>query len=307
MYPEGPNPSKVQSQSFIGEGDASLPLVLLHDGGGTTFGYWMLDSLNRDVWAVHNPRFWTGQPWDGGVNEMARHYITLLRNEGIHGAILLGGWSLGGYLSVTMARMLAQDGSTDITIKGLLLIDSPYHVPWAGKEDPYAGHSNPLMENLPPLVQTAFDQCEAMLKPWAVPSWDSPVFNGEDMQLTAAGQRFQLKCGTILYKPIMGNWITVDRQMHPPKQIVSGFAPPPAVMLRCTRRKEVADGTSKPCRIDAFRDDPLLGWEQNYPSFIKVVLELDSDHYGIFDKYDGKHVSGGVPLMCTNLLTTTRM
>lgn len=304
MYPDGPNPSQVQSRPFDEQKDSSkssLPLVLLHDGGGTTFGYWMLDNLDRDVWAIHNPHFWNGQPWEGGVNEMARHYIGLLQNEAIRGPILLGGWSLGGYLAVTMARMLAQDWSTGITVAGLLLIDSPYHIPWAekGDSDDHDGPSEPLMVNLPPLVQKAFDHCEVMLKPWTVPSWDSPAFNGEDVQLTTGGESFRVKGGTILYKPFMGSWATIDRPVKPANhQTADTCTPPPAVMLRCTRRKEVADGTTKPYRIDTFRDDPLLGWEQRYPSFIKAVLELDSDHYGIFNKYNGKHVRADASLMC---------
>ncbi|RYP76038.1 hypothetical protein DL769_003695 [Monosporascus sp. CRB-8-3] len=151
----------------------------------------------------------------------------------IHGAILLGGWSLGWYLSVAMAHMLAQDRSTDITVAGLLLIDSPYHTLWAEKGDSYDEHSKPPMVNVPPLCK-------------------SPLYNDEDIQLTTRSGCFRVKRGTILYKPTTGNWI---------------------------RRQ-----------TDEFRDDPLLGWEQSYLSFIKAVLELDSDHYGIFNKYNRKHM-----------------
>lgn len=67
------------------------PLVLIHDGGGTVFGYFGLGSLGRKVWAIHNPRFATAEPWEGGIEEMADHYIKLMERAGIRGSILLGG------------------------------------------------------------------------------------------------------------------------------------------------------------------------------------------------------------------------
>lgn len=67
------------------------PLILIHDGGGTTFGYFSLGSLHRDVWAIHNPHFFTAEPWEGGMEEMARYYIGLIESAGIEGSVLLGG------------------------------------------------------------------------------------------------------------------------------------------------------------------------------------------------------------------------
>lgn len=306
MHPKGPNPTKVQSRPLKGSRKSSVPLVLIHDGGGTTFGFWMLGSLYRDVWAVHNPQFWSGKPWAGGIDEMARHYIDLLRATGIHGTIMLGGWSLGGYISMAMARILAEEDTRkgdSIKVVGLLLIDSPYHIPWdaAGPDgDARSGvqrqqHSQPSVEDLPPLVATAFEQCENMLRSWALPAWPRPACQGADVEVTADGRRHRVRCGTILYKPHgAGEWTTVERPVHPRLAAPAephGCAPPPGVMLRCIRRKESADGPDRPCRIDEFRDDCLLGWEKGYASFVKATMEIDSDHYGVFDKYDRKHVS----------------
>ncbi|RYP08066.1 hypothetical protein DL765_008922 [Monosporascus sp. GIB2] len=83
-----------------------------------------------------------------------------------------------------MTRMLALDGSTDITVVGLLLIGPPYHIPWAEKGDSYEELLKPLMVN-----------------------------------------------------------------------------------------------------------------EQSYASFIKAVLELDSDHYGTFNKYNRKHVKAALEVL----------
>jgi pimeloyl-ACP methyl ester carboxylesterase len=67
------------------------PLVLIHDGGGSSFNYFTLGSLDRDVWTVHSPTYRTGAPFSGGMDSIARQYITLLQKAGIKGKILLGG------------------------------------------------------------------------------------------------------------------------------------------------------------------------------------------------------------------------
>lgn len=72
----------------------SLPLFLVHDGGGTTFSYACLDSLGgRTVLGIHNERFDEGGFWEGGIGEMARRYVEMVEevvgDEG--GDVLLGG------------------------------------------------------------------------------------------------------------------------------------------------------------------------------------------------------------------------
>jgi hypothetical protein len=92
MFDDAPNPTQVQFlEPSESTGDSRLPLVLIHDGGGTTFNYFILGSLYRDVWAIHDPLFQDGTLWEGGIDAMARHYIDLMRKEGIEGPILLGG------------------------------------------------------------------------------------------------------------------------------------------------------------------------------------------------------------------------
>jgi hypothetical protein len=90
MFAGGPNPTQIQFVPPGKAGDAPLPLVLVHDGGGTTFSYLLLSTLARDVWAIHNPKFFDGLPWDGGLDEMAKHYLDLMAAE-LSGPIMLGG------------------------------------------------------------------------------------------------------------------------------------------------------------------------------------------------------------------------
>jgi hypothetical protein len=68
------------------------PLVLVHDGGGTTFSYHCLDPTNRPLYGIENPHLHQGGFWDGGVPEMASAYVGLMEAafpEG--GDVLLGG------------------------------------------------------------------------------------------------------------------------------------------------------------------------------------------------------------------------
>jgi hypothetical protein len=62
-------------------------------------------------------------------------------------------------------------------------------------------------------------------------------------------------------------------------------------MVRCVQPTPTAEGSSSLCLIDMFRDEMLLGWEGNYSDFIKVVIDVDSDHYNVFSIYDDAKVS----------------
>lgn len=73
---------------------ASIPLVLIHDGGGTVFNYWTLGSLRRQMYAISDPAFDSGaewKGWEGGLKQMAELYCNQIRREIGKGKILLGG------------------------------------------------------------------------------------------------------------------------------------------------------------------------------------------------------------------------
>lgn len=73
-------------------GDAkATPLILLHDGGGTVLSYQALGPLDRDVYGISDPRFDAGKPWAGGIPEMARAYLQMIKAELPQRNILLGG------------------------------------------------------------------------------------------------------------------------------------------------------------------------------------------------------------------------
>ncbi|CAK7567341.1 MAG: hypothetical protein SEPTF4163_005304 [Sporothrix epigloea] len=112
-----------------------IPLILIHDGGGTTFSYHLIGNLGRKVLGIANPRFRSGIPWAGGLREMATAYAALVVSAVSSGPVILGGWSLGGLLALETAHVLSQTCPT-IRVAGLVLIDSVYPVrPEAGWSD----------------------------------------------------------------------------------------------------------------------------------------------------------------------------
>ena len=69
----------------------AVPLVLIHDGGGTIFQYYMLGPLNRTTFAIASPYFDSGIRPTGGVPELAKEYASAIRNEIGRGSVILGG------------------------------------------------------------------------------------------------------------------------------------------------------------------------------------------------------------------------
>jgi thioesterase domain-containing protein len=85
------NPVQIQHK---GQGSTAVPLVLIHDGGGTIYSYLNLGQLHRDVYAIFNPHFDDGSPWMGGIPEMAQEYAKMIRAKIGRGPIILGGESI---------------------------------------------------------------------------------------------------------------------------------------------------------------------------------------------------------------------
>lgn len=187
-----------------------------------------------------------------------------------------------------MARMLADDRSSNLSIAGLLIIDSPYHIARSKLTVPT---TDTQIDGLPDLVQKAFDNCDIMLEHWDLPSWDGPACGGKDVKVGVAGRSFTLKPGSVLYKPVDGAWKPITTRTYNHETAVDEpKAPPPGVMVRCTRPIEKPEGARDPCLIDLYRDETLLGWEGNHADFIKAVIDVDADHYNVFDKYDQSKV-----------------
>ncbi|PCH42158.1 ketoacyl-synt-domain-containing protein [Wolfiporia cocos MD-104 SS10] len=113
------NPLRLQTS----DKENDVPLILIHDGSGLAHPYSRLSSLGVSVWGVHNPKLLTGEEWEGGIVEMATHYVGLIKAAVSSPAYIVGGWSFGGVVAFEIARQLAASG---VRVVGLLLIDSPH-------------------------------------------------------------------------------------------------------------------------------------------------------------------------------------
>ncbi|CAH0021011.1 unnamed protein product [Clonostachys rhizophaga] len=147
------------------------PLVLIHDGSGLIFSYFWLGTLGRAVYGISNPNFETGGGREGGLPQMARDYISLIKSVMPSGKVLLGGWSLGGLLALEIAHLLAQD--SDVNVSGILLLDSVY--PKFASEIKTSDHFElaPSSSNasLGAQVQAAFSSARRMIDEWKPPIW----------------------------------------------------------------------------------------------------------------------------------------
>jgi hypothetical protein len=241
---------------------SSIPVVLIHDGGGSTFGYYTLGDLQpeRELWAIHNPDFKRSRPYPMTMEEMAQNYIYLIQSSGIRGPIYLGGkqrsspfhsastfsillppsgtdfrtgWSLGGLLSVVIANLLSKSTTpVSFSLAGILLIESPFHRPW--REIPPVRTVD--FSHLPVHAKNCLNGCNEMLKEWAMPS---------------TGPK---------------GWL------------------PRAVLIRSVERVPTGPGESSelPARVDVCRDDKILGWGHIGQEFIINTLDVESNHYNIF-------------------------
>src|SRR4051812_48165028 len=115
------NPSLIQQGPKAPPWKKVAPLVLIHDGGGTVFRYHCLGELERTTYAIANPRYATKETWEGGIPEVARHYFKLIKTIIPRGKLILGGWSLGGLISLEIARLVADDAS--LSLVGIVMVD----------------------------------------------------------------------------------------------------------------------------------------------------------------------------------------
>lgn len=281
-------------------GRSSTPLFLIHDGGGTTFAYHCLSPLDRAVFGIANPRFHSGTAWDGGLPEMARAYLRMIRHTVVSAdyppaapctitragkkrwKILLGGWSLGGLLSLEIARLLvtvanelgpdegAADGGgdDDVEIVGMVVIDSVYPVWPAGSElkiGAWIETEEPEHKNLR-LARRAMKLAGGMVKAWRMPRCGAASRNGVDYEARDGEQ-------------------AVDRSFYGTREEketaeVVWDRPPRAVLVRA------ADPVPMPgegiCPVDVYRGDAKLGWDGYCPGYIEKSLVTKGNHFDMF-------------------------
>ncbi|HEX5884247.1 MAG TPA: alpha/beta fold hydrolase, partial [Pyrinomonadaceae bacterium] len=100
-----------------------LPFICVHPAGGSIFNYLNLaQHLDPDqpLYAIASGMD-EDEPAHETIEAMAADYVGAIREAGIEGPYLLGGWSMGGVVAFEMARQLRAEGEE---VAGLSLIDS---------------------------------------------------------------------------------------------------------------------------------------------------------------------------------------
>ncbi|CZR46251.1 uncharacterized protein FPRO_11698 [Fusarium proliferatum ET1] len=175
------NPEIVQPADWqTGE---AVPVFLIHDGGGTTFSYHCLEPLRRPVYGIYNPKFHSGEPFDGGLSDMARLYTGWIketvekpdfprrRNAAGKIRLLLGGWSMGGHLSLEIAKQL-EDSNIDVI--GILMVDTIYPHRFSSEKRKMPSEDSKEGKNKNQiLADLAMADARRMIQAWTPPVWEA--------------------------------------------------------------------------------------------------------------------------------------
>ncbi|KAK6359047.1 hypothetical protein TWF696_000218 [Orbilia brochopaga] len=249
------NALMVQNPSIIQPYGDGIPLVLIHDGGGTTYPYYGLKNLERPVYGIHNPRFYSCRPFSGGIVEMAKIYTQMIELLGISGPFIVGGWSLGGLIALEITKLLGTYPYGPVA--GTIMIDTPCpvasSVPAAQPIIRFHDHCRLETKLLVHLnMKVAVKMVDKYQPPLHAVDWDY----ADDQDCTLLDERSDVRLI------------------------------PYVVLLRARERVQTfEDDTSTPAnqaRVDYFRDFEALGWERAERQIISKVLPIPGNHFDIF-------------------------
>jgi thioesterase domain-containing protein len=290
------NPELIQPENWArpNQPTYNTPLFLIHDGGGTTNAYHCLEVLGRYTYGIHNPYFYTGQVFEGGLPEMAHLYARWIREtvlekdfparrKNIDGStsIMLGGWSLGGLLSMEIARQLAVDNV--VRVVGILMVDSIY-----------PGRSS-RMRSAPSAPTYRFP-----MKTWVsdvkIPEVathkiqldDEVSSEDESFSDDSSADESRLAKNKMLSKRCMAEAVRMLRQWRLPEWTGKLYnRRPPVVLLRAKNYVPAKEGRT--VGLDISRDDRMLGWGDYDEEMFSDVFDVDGHHFDIFayERIDG--------------------
>ncbi|HEX3126564.1 MAG TPA: amino acid adenylation domain-containing protein, partial [Thermoanaerobaculia bacterium] len=107
------------------KGDGLPPLFMVHQVGGNVYTFRVLaQALGRDrpVYGLRSRGLEAGEEPFATVEEMAEHYLELVRGVQRSGPYRIGGASMGGMIAFEMAHRLREAGET---VELLTLMDTP--------------------------------------------------------------------------------------------------------------------------------------------------------------------------------------
>ncbi|RYP83572.1 hypothetical protein DL769_001326 [Monosporascus sp. CRB-8-3] len=240
-------------------------LCLFHDGSGMCSMYARLRNINRTVHGVFSLDVTSPSPAVKRMEDLAAFYIKA-GNLGAEEGIILGGWSFGGVLAFEVSRQLRKLGNT---VKGVILIDSPYPIDHQALPSEVISHVVKKLSKGRELLSDAAKQVRATI----------------EAQFRRHARMLQE------YNP--------DRQDEDV----------PCVMLKCTHAldTEMLCGVSYPwLSDDTFRDKCVRDWEQLIGKRIPV-MDVDCNHFEVFDDKHLHDVSEKLGMACDMLESARRL
>ncbi|KAI0572269.1 Thioesterase, partial [Pyrenophora tritici-repentis] len=108
---------------------------------------------------------------------MARHYVSLIQKDTPKGAIILGGWCIGGLIAIQLAHEL--QGQTTLAVHGVILIDT-FHPRGLKPEDDrlaypgVASISNPTTRDM---IAKSMERAFDLVQDFVSPLWEAPDAN----------------------------------------------------------------------------------------------------------------------------------
>ncbi|EPE34338.1 alpha/beta-Hydrolase [Glarea lozoyensis ATCC 20868] len=254
------------------------PLFLIHDGGGTVFSYFLLESLGRTVYGISNPNFETESTWENGIASMAEYYVNLIKATYPSGHILLGGWSLGGLIAIQAAHILSND--PELKVVGIVMIDSTF---------PVEGQFNKARRlafmaetstspDMKEKTRKCMDEARIQSREWKAPSWRSSATETLDNHSQ-----------------------TINVQIH------DHVTPtcPPTVLIRAlddgSNNSRDLNETS-PTETSNDSETQALGFDRYQNFNLRYVVNTPGDHFSIFNKENVKELSKKVKEACDKLV-----
>ncbi|KAK4138519.1 alpha/beta-hydrolase [Trichocladium antarcticum] len=262
------NPSLIQdpapARNVSPWANKATPLVLIHDGGGTTFSYYCLGELDRRVYGIANPHYQSGGTWHGGIPEMAAHYLRLIKAAVPRGDIIIGGWSLGGLVALEVAHQLAREAHPPpLNLLGIVMVDSVCPMVLTAPVLPVIQHavewSQHTRQETKDRIMRSFAESSRMVREWTLPVWDAAQAAGQDEG--AANVPSHTHTHT-------GNGRVLAR-------------PPPVILIRAMEPVPVPEEGAV-SRVDVHRGDRLLGWGGYRKDMITSVMDIPGHHFNIF-------------------------
>nr|WOZ30807.1 McfM [Coleophoma empetri] len=253
------------------------PLFLIHDGGGTVFSYFLLGSLGRNVYGISNPHFGTELTWENGIASMAECYAKLIKAAYPSGNILLGGWSLGGIISVQIAQILSSDPELNVT--GIVMIDSTFPAkgqPLKTRRIAFKAESSTKPE-MAEKTRKCMNEAQLQIRQWTPPVWRCPRTEVQNGQAHTTG-------------------LKVSDTTTP--------LSPPAILFRA-----IDDGLDSSSDVSETLEtkgsniggSQALGFDL-YENFdLREVVDTSGDHFSIFSNENIKELSKKLKDACDKL------